>query len=62
MASWVLGCKNCAQHFEHSAISDTLENFYLSARPKIAAEGESFKCPHCGHATTYFASELIYRS
>ena len=61
MASWVLGCKNCKEQFEHSPIEDTLENFYFAVKPSVSADGESHDCPHCGHNTTYFNSDLLYR-
>jgi hypothetical protein len=40
MARWVLSCKSCREVFVHSAIPDTMPNYYLSA------EGDERECPN----------------
>jgi hypothetical protein len=45
MASWVLSCKSCREVFVHSAISDTMPNYYLLFRPEFSAEAMNANTP-----------------
>jgi hypothetical protein len=60
MASWGLICKGCRQVFRYSEISETLADYFLPAKPEIAAEGIERECPNCKAKFVYQKSELTY--
>jgi hypothetical protein len=62
MANWELKCEQCGRSFTFAEIEDTLENYYLPARPNFPNEGLSLECPHCLTKFTYFRNDLAYRA
>ena len=62
MASWALRCPNCHSMFTHAPVEDTLENFYIPAKPTFPVGGKSLDCPHCGHTHRYQEIDLIYQA
>jgi hypothetical protein len=61
MARWVLSCKSCREVFVHSAISDTMPNYYLPLRPEFSAEGDERECPNCKAKSVYQGIDLRYQ-
>jgi hypothetical protein len=62
MASWGLTCKGCGQTFTYSKISERLVDYFLPAKPEIAAEGVERECPNCKAKCVYKRNELTYNS
>lgn len=60
MASWVLKCADCKQNLARFAIEDTLESYFLPAKPSFPEGGKKFECPNCGHKATYQRSDVNY--
>jgi predicted RNA-binding Zn-ribbon protein involved in translation (DUF1610 family) len=58
MAGWTIKCPNCGWLVWRSSIADTLENYYVPARPRI--EQSTIACPHCGTQHAYIQLELLY--
>jgi hypothetical protein len=58
MASWVLECVNCNIR---PSKKDSIENYFLPAKPVFPDGGQSMSCPHCGHSAMYQASDLRYQ-
>jgi predicted RNA-binding Zn-ribbon protein involved in translation (DUF1610 family) len=58
MADWVIKCVNCGWMVWKSAIADTLENYFMPARPRI--EVTTITCPHCGTQHAYTKQEMRY--
>jgi phage terminase large subunit GpA-like protein len=61
MASWVVKCPHCDNKFEHSAIKNTLANYFLPERPKFPAEGQPLICKNCGKEYVYQQTDLKYQ-
>jgi hypothetical protein len=40
---------------------DSLENYFLPAKPDFPDGGQSMSCPHCGHSAMFQASDLRYQ-
>ena len=60
MANWGLICKGCGQTFTYSRISETLEDYFLPAKPEIAPKGVERECPNCKEKFLYTRNELTY--
>lgn len=61
MADWVVSCKNCREVIVHSAIADTLSEYYLPLRPEIPPEGHERECPGCKVKSIYQRIDLRYQ-
>lgn len=61
MANWTLTCKRCSRAFKHSQIKDTLENYFMPAKPDVPAGGAECECPHCGAKFRYQKDDLTYQ-
>jgi hypothetical protein len=53
-----LKCANCNQ----CAIEDTLQSYFLPAKPDFPEGGRKFECPNCGHKATYQQTDLKYKN
>ncbi len=62
MSNWALKCKQCGSPFTFAEIEDTLENYFLPARPVLPKEGLLQECPSCLTKLSYLSTELIYRA
>jgi len=63
MASWTLSCPSCRFTFVHSIIEvKEAADYFLPAKPDIAAGGAQFRCSNCGHVALYHRSDLIYHT
>jgi uncharacterized Zn finger protein len=63
MASWTLSCPSCRFTFVHSIIEvKEAADYFLPAKPDIAARGAQFRCSNCGHVALYHRSDLIYHT
>ncbi len=62
MSNWGLKCRECGHSFTFAEIEDTLENYFLPARPQFPEEGLLRECPYCLTKVTYFRNELTYRA
>jgi endogenous inhibitor of DNA gyrase (YacG/DUF329 family) len=61
MASWNVTCPHCGKAFEHSAIENTLKNFYLPEKPKFSQEEQALVCKNCGKESVYRQVDLKYQ-
>jgi hypothetical protein len=63
MAAWTLFCPNCHFSFVHSTIEvKEIADYFLPAKPDIAAAGTQFKCSNCGHTSLYTRNDIIYQA
>jgi len=61
MASWNVTCPHCGKAFEHSAIENTLKNYYFPQKPKFPKEGQSLVCKNCGKESVYQQEDITYQ-
>jgi len=61
MASWNVTCPHCDKPFEHSAIENTLKNYFLPEKPEFSKEGQSLVCKNCGKESVYRQTDLTYQ-
>jgi ribosomal protein S27E len=61
MARWMLICRHCQCSFQQSEIAvRKISDYFEPTKPELPKYGAELKCPHCGHKTIYFTTDLMY--